>query len=150
AGVVAIGNSSEEPAMTPARAVEVAAVFEDSIIAVKHLTHQRTPNRRGTQVLLGGGALALMGALGTLIASVHQIAVVRRAHEAAVAARQAFGPFYLPSGGRWLDFVVALCLLAGTWALFLGAGRWLAARKSHDFTVGPTARADVSAPLDED
>jgi hypothetical protein len=136
--------------MTPARAVEVAAVFEDSVIAVKHLTVRRAPDPRITQILLGGGALALMGALGTFIASVHQVAVLRRAHDAAVAAHQASGPFMLPSGGRWLDFVVAACLVAGTWALFLGAGRYLAARLPRGFTVGPSPRADVSAPLPAD
>jgi hypothetical protein len=136
--------------MTPARAVEVAALFEDSVIAVKHLTLKRAPNARVTQALLAGGALSLMGALGTFIASVHQVAVMRRAHDAAVAAHREFGPFVLPGGGRWLDFVVALCLVAGTWALFLGAARWLAGRHSQDFFVGPSPRADVTAPLDGD
>jgi hypothetical protein len=134
--------------MTPARAVEVAALFEDSVITVKHLTERRTPDARITKALLIGGALALVGALGTFIASVHQIAVLERAHEAAVAAHRASGPFVVPSGGRELDLIVALCLVAGTWALFLGAARWLAGRTSPHFTVGPTPGADVSVPLD--
>jgi hypothetical protein len=138
--------------MTPARAVEVAAVFEDSVIHVKHLTEPRPPeaNERITHILLGGGALALLGALGTFIASVHQISVMRRAHDAAVAARQASGPFVLPSGGQWLDFVVTLCLVAGTWGILHGLGRLLAARRSRDFVIGPSTKADVAVPLAED
>jgi hypothetical protein len=138
--------------MTPARAVEVAAVFEDSVIHVKHLTEPRPPeaNQRITHVLLGGGALALLGALGTFIASVHQISAMRHAHDAAVAARQASGPFVLPSGGQWLDFVVTLCLVAGTWGILHGLGRLLAARRSRDFVIGPSTKADVAVPLAED
>jgi hypothetical protein len=145
--------------MTPARAVEVATMFEDTVLSVRHLTEPRSNPTKGTlrRPRLGGalplfiaaGAL-LLGAVVAFAVSVHEVAVLRRAHDAAFAAGWVHAPFVLPSGGRWLDFAVAGALGLGTWALIAALGRLFASRRSPDFTVGPSPRADISAPLAAD
>ncbi len=140
--------------MTPARAVEVATLFEDTVISVRHLTeppHDGLGRRaRRSWPLLAVAAVAFGGSLAAFAASVHEVSVLRRAYDDGFSVGVSHGPFLLPPGGRLLDFAVALSLVVGTWALVAGLGRWWAKRRSVDFLVGPSTRADASAPLDKD
>jgi hypothetical protein len=141
--------------MTPARAVEVATLFEDTVLSVRHLTEPRhgelkPPRWGGALPFFIAAGVLLLGAVTAFAVNVHEIAQLRRAHDAAFTAGWVHAPFVLPSGGRWLDFAVAAALGLGTWALIAGLGRLFASRRSPDFTVGPSPRADIAAPLAAD
>jgi hypothetical protein len=107
------------------RAVEVAALFEDSVVRVTHLSDPRPPEpiARSTAWIAGGTA-ALVSALVLFVCAY--------AH--------------LPTGGVWGDMLGAALVFGGTFALASGLKRRARARASRDFTVGTSPDAHHAAP----
>lgn len=128
------------------QAIEVAAMFEDAIVSVRHL---RNPTgggvRRSTRILIGAGAASLLGALGAFVVTYVQVGALRHAWDAAVVAG-AQGAFELPRDGRWLDGAAALALVFGAYALARGLVQLFAEQRAPGFVIGPAAGSDVAAP----
>src|SRR5262249_11839156 len=104
------------------RAIEVAAMFEDSVVEVRHLSDPSAGQVTGlTKGLLGGGSLALAIAFITFVVAYVQQAALSAQWEAWDAAGKPHNEFLatLPGGGRegpGLDILVSVCMIFGLYA----------------------------------
>jgi hypothetical protein len=131
------------------RAIEVIAMFEDSIVDVTHLDDPK-PGRitRTTTALLASGGVALAAAIGLFLRAVVQAAHLRSAWALWDAQGKAHAEFPLPRGGVGADLLVLVLLTFGVYALLDGLRRSMRERTPRDYTVGPAAHASHSAPAD--
>ncbi|HZS35385.1 MAG TPA: AgmX/PglI C-terminal domain-containing protein [Polyangia bacterium] len=106
------------------RAIEVAALFEDSVVEVAHLADPRAGVTRATRALLASGAAA--GALALVM----------------------FVAAYAGAESRVLDALVPLAMMYGLYAVVHGLLRLFDERKPRDFTIGPDSGARFPSPGD--
>ena len=136
------------------RAIEVAAMFEDSVVDIHHFTNPSAGVITGaTKGMIGGGAFALVVAFITFVVAYVQAAAQKTAWEAWDNAGKNHNEFLatLPNGGRegpLLDIIVSVGLLCGLFALIAGLFRLFEERQPRDFTIGPDADALFKAPGD--
>jgi len=129
-------------------AIEVTAMFEDAVVDVRHFTDPQsgviTPATKG---LLGGGGLALIGALVVFVVAFVQVAHMKAAMDAWDATGKPHSEFPIVHDGPLLDILISVFLVFGLGAVIVGLFRLFAERKPRDFTVGtdPDVVFNVSA-----
>jgi TonB family protein len=129
------------------RAIEVNALFEDSIIEVRHLTNPQAGTiSGGTKGLLAAGGIAMLVAFITFVVAYVQVGIVRRAWEAWDAAGKPHNEFVVPREGPALDILVVVCMVFGIYAIFHGLFRLFSERGPRDFTIGPDSTTLFNAP----
>ena len=132
------------------RAIEVQALFEESVIAVAHLTNPRGGRvSRTTQALLSAGAFALTIPVISFIVAYVDMVRAQRAYEALDRAGIPHQALTIPYDGSFTDIAAALCFVTGFYLLIRGALRLDAERAKRDFTIGSTRDANVPAPLEQ-
>jgi hypothetical protein len=131
------------------RAIEVAAMFEDSIVEVTHLDDPK-PGKvsRSATVLMALGGAALAGALGLFLSAVLQVARLRTEWAVWDAQGKPHAEFPLPRDGATTDVLVIVLLAFGIYGVLEGLRRVLRERKPRDFTIGPAPDASHSAPAE--
>jgi hypothetical protein len=121
-----------------ARAIEVAAVFDDAVMAVRHLDNPaggRTS--RLTKGILGGAALSLLG-VGALFANSYtHVVSEKRAQEAQITAPSASRS----AAGHGQDAAAGGLLFCGIGALLFGLHRATSERRENEFTIGSDSAA---------
>ncbi len=141
-------GADASPDVTGSRAIEVAAMLSDSVVAVKHLTSPTTGKiTGGTIALFVAGTVMLVSALGLFIKGVSVSAEnERRYHQFVEVERQpaiAFRPIRL---NPVLDFAVLFGLFGGMLCVGWGIARALDERRSPYFRVGRSR--EVEFPTD--
>ena len=136
------------PDVTGSRAIEVAAMLSDSVVAVKHLTSPTTGKiTGGTIALFVASAVLLTSTLGLFIKGVSVSGEnERRYHQQVELDRQpviSFRPIRL---NPVLDFAVIVGLLGGVLCVTWATARALDERRSPFFRVGRSR--EVEFPTD--
>lgn len=132
------------------RAIEVAAMFEDSVIDVRHFTDPAAGTVTSkTKTLLGVAALSLTTALVTFIVAYFQVAAMKARWDAWDAAGKPHNEFPVPHGGAVFDVIFTVCLVVGLYSLFYGLSRLFSEHAPRDFTIGQDGKALFNAPSDE-
>ncbi len=132
------------------RAIEVHALFEETVIAVAHLADPRGRRvSRQTKALLAASIAALTIPLVGFIVAYVDMARLQHAREAWDRAGHPHNAFVTPFDGSLVDIAAALCLIAGVYLLTRGALRLAAERTSGDFTIGCDRDAVVHAPAEQ-
>ncbi len=131
------------------RAIEVAAMFEESVVKVQHLTNPNSGVVTGaTKGLLGAGAISLVVAFITFVVAYVQVAALMKAWEAWDASGKPHSEFIVPREGPFLDILSSVCLVFGIYAVIHGLSRLFNERQPRDFTIGSDADALFNAPSD--
>src|SRR5262249_40275270 len=120
------------------RAIEVAAMLTDSVVAVKHLTNPRTGKLSSTTMaLFAVGGVSLLAAAGTFIKGVSVASDNKEAFEKWVDVDKQpsidFRPIRLAPA---LDFVAVAGLLGGLACVGYGLARALDEKQSPYFRIG--------------
>jgi pSer/pThr/pTyr-binding forkhead associated (FHA) protein len=141
-------GADASPDVTGSRAIEVAAMLSDSVVAVKHLTNPTTGKVSGSTIaLFVAGGVLLASSLGLFIKGVSVSAEnERRHHQFVEVERQpeiAFRPIRL---NPVLDFAVVAGLLGGMLCVGWAGARVLDERRSPFFRVGRSR--EVEFPTD--
>ncbi len=127
-----------------ARAIEVAAVFDDAVMAVRHLDNPAGGRiSRMTKGILGGAALSLLG-VGALFAdSYTHVVSEKRAQEAQGSTLRASSG----GGGHARDAAAGGLLFCGLGALLFGLHRASSERRENEFSIGsdPNATFHIEA-----
>jgi FHA domain len=131
------------------RAIEVAAMFEDSVVRVEHFTNPQSGVVTGaTKGLLGAGIAALFGALIVFIVAYVQVSAMKNAWEEWDKQGKSHNEFPVPRESPVLDVSAAILLVFGLYSLTHGMVRLFEERKPRDFTIGPDPNALFNAPGD--
>ena len=129
------------------RAIEVAAMFEESVVELRHFTNPQsgviTPLTKG---LLGGAAASLVIALVLFIVNFAQVVTIRRNWDAWDAAGKAHNEFPIPHDSPISDILATLLVAFGVGGTLVGLSRLLDERQPRDFTIGPDANTLFAAP----
>ena len=116
-----------------ARAIEVAAVFDDAVMAVRHLDSPSGGRlSRLTKGILGGAALSLLGVGGLFADSYAHVVSEKRAQEAQGATLRAAAA----NTGHARDAAAGGLLFCGIGALLFGLHRASSERRENEFTIG--------------
>jgi len=143
-------DSSAVEVMDGSRAIEVAAMFEDSVVDVHHFTNPNSGVVTGaTKGLLGAGAVSLLAAFIVFVVAYVQAAALKAAWEAWDAAGKAHNEFMVPREGPLLDVLVTVFLFFGIYAVIHGLVRLFEERQPRDFTIGSDPEAVFNAPSDQ-
>ena len=131
-------------------AIEVTAMFEDAVVDVRHFTNPEsgvvTPATKG---LLGGGALALVGAFVVFVIAFVQVSALKAAMEAWEAQGKPRAEFPMVHDGPLLDILILVFLISGLVAVGLGMWRLFSERKPRDFTVGTDSGVVFNVSADD-
>ncbi|HEX4460019.1 MAG TPA: hypothetical protein VIA18_18705, partial [Polyangia bacterium] len=131
------------------RAIEVHALFEDTIIAVACLANPHGGRAsRATKALFATGAAALMIPIVSFVVAYVDVPRVR-AWDDWNRANHAHNAFVLPLGGFAIDIAAALFGVAAVVLLVVAALRWASERTARDFTIGSGRDALVHAPVEQ-
>ncbi|HZS41588.1 MAG TPA: FHA domain-containing protein, partial [Polyangia bacterium] len=131
------------------RAIEVAAMFEDAVVKVQHLSNPSAGVITGaTKGLLGAGILALVVAFITFVVAFVQVSALQNAWEAWDASGKPHNEFMVPHDGPLFDILSAVCLVFGLFAIIAGLFRLFNERQPRDFTIGSDPGALFNAPSD--
>lgn len=129
------------------RAIEVAAMFEESVVEIRHFSNPQsgviTPLTKG---LIGGAALSLVIALILFIVNFAQVITIRRNWDAWDAAGKAHNEFPIPHDSPISDILATLLVAFGVGGMLVGLSRLLDERQPRDFTIGPDANTLFAAP----
>src|SRR5262249_51757611 len=141
-------RADASPDVTGSRAIEVAAMLSDSVVAVKHLTSPTSGKiTSGTIAIFLASAVLLVSAFGLFIKGVSVSSEnERRYHQFVEVDRQpaiAFRPIRL---NPVLDFAVLVGVLGGMLCVGWGIARALDERRSPFFRVGRSR--EVEFPTD--
>ena len=130
-----------------ARAIEVAAVFDDAVMAVRHLDNPSGGRlSRLTKGILGGAALAFVG-VGALFANSYGHVVAEKlAVEASGSTLRTASP---GTSGHAQDAAAGGLLFAGIGALLFGLHRASSERRENEFTIGSDAKATFHIVADQ-
>jgi FHA domain len=129
------------------RAIEVAAMFEDAVVKVQHLSNPAAGVVTGaTKGLLGGGILALVVAFITFVVAFVQVSALQNAWEAWDASGKAHNEFVVPHDGPLFDVLASVCLVFGLFAIIAGLFRLFNERQPRDFTIGSDPGALFNSP----
>ncbi len=129
------------------RAIEVAAMFEESVVELRHFSNPAGGVITGaTKGLLGGAAVALLGAFVIFVVNFVQISEIKRQWEEWDKSGKAHNEFPLHREGPLMDILATVLLAFGVGGTFVGLGRLLDEREPRDFTIGPDANTLFSAP----
>ena len=131
------------------RAIEVAAMFEDSVVEVRHFSNPQSGTVTGaTKGLLGLGAISLVTAFICFVVAYVQVAAMMTQWEAWDTSGKNHNEFPVPHEGPLLDVLVTVCLIFGVYAIIHGLFRLFEERQPRDFTIGPEAGTIFKAPGD--
>lgn len=121
-----------------ARAIEVAAVFDDAVMAVRHLDSPSGGRlSRLTKGILGGAALSLLGVGGLFADSYAHVVSEKRAQETQGTTLRAAAA----STGHARDAAAGGLLFCGIGALLFGLHRASSERRENEFTIGSDKNA---------
>ncbi len=125
-------DSSAVEILDGSKAIEVTALFENTILGLHHFTDPRGGGvTAATRAWLGSGAAALLAAATLFVVIVVQATTAALEHN-----------------GAALDVAVSGCVVYGVFALFYGLFRRFDERRPRDFTIGPDATTLFKAPAD--
>ncbi|MGZ6142653.1 MAG: FHA domain-containing protein, partial [Myxococcales bacterium] len=142
-------DASAIEVMDGSRAIEVAAMFEDSVVDIHHFTNPNSGVVTGaTKGLLGAGAVALVAAFITFVVAYVQAAALKNAWEAWDNSGKPHNEFMVPREGPLLDVLVTVFLFFGLYAVIHGLVRLFEERQPRDFTIGSDPTAVFNAPSD--
>lgn len=121
-----------------ARAIEVAAVFDDAVLAVRHLDNPKAGRvSRMTKGILGAAAVSLLGVGGLFADSYRHVVAEKQTQEAQGSTLRA-----APSGGGHArDAAAGGLLFCGLGALLFGLHRASSERRENEFTIGSDERS---------
>jgi pSer/pThr/pTyr-binding forkhead associated (FHA) protein len=129
------------------RAIEVAAMFEESVVELRHFTNPNSGRvTGGTKGILATAAAGLVIALVIFVINYFQIARITREREAWEKSGKSLNEFVVPREGPATDIVVSVCLAVGILGAFVGLSRLLEERQPRDFTIGPDRDTVFNAP----
>ncbi|MFI5288265.1 MAG: AgmX/PglI C-terminal domain-containing protein [Polyangia bacterium] len=132
------------------RAIEVAAMFEDSVVDVRHFSNPAAGEVTGmTKGLLGGGAAALVVAFISFVVAYVQAAHLQAAWDAWDNSGHPHNDFIVPRSGPGLDILVSLGLVIGIYCIVYGLLRLFGERQPRHFTIGPESGTLFPAPGDQ-
>ena len=128
-----------------ARAVEVTAMFEDTVHDVRMFENPNAGILTGmTKALLGVGTSSLVGSFVLLLVAYVQVGRVRAAREAWLDAGKPFSQFVVPRDSPALDIACASLLLLGVVALMWGLFRLFEERGDREYTIGTDTNVHFS------
>jgi hypothetical protein len=129
------------------RAIEVAAMFEDSVITVQHFTNPKAGEvTMLTKVLGAVGVASLVIAFIIFVVSYVQVAHLQDAWEAWDAAGKPHNEFVVPREGPFMDILETLLILVGLYSILHGLTRLFDERRPRDFTIGPEGGTLFNTP----
>ena len=137
------------------RAIEVAAMFEDAVVEVRHLSNPNAGVVSGaTKGLLALGAGGLVVSFILFVISFVQVTALRNAWDDWDNAGKMHTEFMtqpeyrqlMGTTGPTFDVVVSICMIFGLYALVHGLFRRKEETQPRDFTIGPDANTVFSAP----
>src|SRR5579883_1346611 len=132
-------DAGEVEVQDGSRAVEVAAMFEDAVLEVRHLNNPAggkvTPATKG---ILASAAVSLVATLVLFLVAYGQVAEMRAAREEWERAGKPYAEFPMAryKGGAGMDVAATAFLIYGVVALFWGLFRFFDERKETEFTIG--------------
>lgn len=122
-----------------AKAIEVAAVFDDAVMAVRHFDNPQAGRlSRMTKGLLGGAAFAILG-VGALFADSYSHVVAEKA--AQESGQPTLRASVSQAAGHTRDAAAGGLLFCGLGALLFGLHRASSERRDNEFTIGSDANA---------
>lgn len=125
-----------------ARAIEVAALFDDAVLEVRHLDNPSAGRLSGmTKGLLGSAGAALLGTFALFADSYSQVAAEKAAQEAGTATISAARPHQNRSSGSTRDAAAGGLLFYGIGALLYGLHRASSERRENEFSIGSSPQA---------
>jgi hypothetical protein len=129
------------------RAIEVAAMFEDSVLEVRHLSNPQagvvTPMTKALG-LIGGGSLIV--AFIIFVVSYVQVSALKKRWEEWDNSGKPHNEFVVPREGPVMDVVETLLIILGVYSVLHGLSRLFDERKPRDFTIGPDSNTIFKAP----
>ncbi len=129
------------------RAIEVAAMFEETVVDLRHFSNPKRGVVTGlTKGLLGGAGLALLTAFALFLVSYAEVGRLGAQKEAWERSNTPMSERVVPPEGRALDILSALLLAFGIGGVLVGLARLLEEREPRDFTIGPDREALFNAP----
>lgn len=129
------------------RAVEVAAMFEEAVLDVRHFTDPSSGVVTGaTKGMLGGGLAALFAALVVFVIEYAQVSKLKEAWEEWDRQGKPHNEFPVPHEGPLFDILVTVFLIAGTFLVINALVRLYRERQPRDFTIGPDKDTVFNAP----
>lgn len=136
---VPVQVAEQVEAQDGAKAIEVAAVFDDAVMAVRHYDNPKAGRlSRMTQGLLGSAAVAFLG-VGALFADSYSHVVAEKT--AAEAGQPTLRAAAAGAAGHARDAAAGGLLFYGLGALLFGLHRASSERRDNEFTIGSDARA---------
>lgn len=131
-------------------AVEVSAMFEDAVLAVRHLDNPAGGQLTGATRGIIGSAVAALGTLFVIfLVSFVQMANLTQQKEAWEKAGKPINEFPKPPReGPARDAAGVVLLVYGLGALVYGLGRRADELRENEFTIGPAPEVTFSAPGD--
>jgi hypothetical protein len=125
-----------------ARAIEVAALFDDAVLEVRHLDSPSAGRMTGmTRAILGSATAALLGTGALFAHSYLEVAAEKRAEQTSESR-----PAHKKGSGRTRDGAAGGLLFYGVSALLYGLHRAGRERRENEFSIG-TAR-DATFKMD--
>lgn len=115
-----------------ARAIEVAALFDDAVLEVRHLDTPSAGRVTGmTKAILGSAAAALIGTGALFAHSYLEVAAEKRAEETSESRRA-----HKKESGKTRDGAAGGLLFYGVSALLYGLSRAGRERRENEFSIG--------------
>ncbi len=131
------------------RAVEVAAMFEDAVIEMRHLQNPRAGKvTGGTKALLGSAVLAYVIAFSLFLVAYAQVSEIRRLREEWDQAGKAYNEFRMPKESAVPGVATTALIIYGTLAMLLGLFRLFDERQEGEFTIGSDKKATFNTAVD--
>jgi hypothetical protein len=131
-----------------ANVIEVAATFDDSVVAVRHLAPAR--DRRPTRALLAAGAACLLACAIAFAHAVSVSAADQRAKAAWLAKGESLIDYPAPRLSAAWDVSALFGLMSGIGLLGWGLARLVDERRPSRFRVGKARGVDFATPLADD
>jgi hypothetical protein len=136
---VPVQVAEQVEAQDGAKAIEVAAVFDDAVMAVRHFDNPKAGRMsRMTKGLLGSATLAFLS-VGALFADSYSHVVAEKT--AAEAGQPTLRATAQQAAGHARDAAAGGLLFYGLGALLFGLHRASSERKDNEFTIGSDAQA---------
>ncbi|HNN96000.1 MAG TPA: AgmX/PglI C-terminal domain-containing protein [Pseudomonadota bacterium] len=135
-------GSEEVEVRDGARAVELSAMFEDSVLDVRLFDNPQAGVLSGaTKALVGLGSAALLASFIMLLVAYVQVGKVRADREAWLDAGKPYSGFVAPKDSPFLDIGCASALIFGVVTLMWGLFRMFEERGDRDYVIGSDATA---------
>jgi hypothetical protein len=129
------------------RAIEVAAMFEDAVVDVRHFSDPKSGVvTRATKGLLASAGAAFVAALVLFLVSYVQVGRMEAQKQAWERDNTPMAERIIPREGPAVDIASSMLLAFGIGALLVGLARLLEERQPRDFTIGPDRVALFNTP----